>query len=109
MPSLLVPIARLRITAPLGVAEAGTIISTEKAMADNDAAEKIRQLTEENQKMKVTLQEIERAIEPFLQKHKPSQPRSFEQQLLHDVRNILNELGLLRALVPSEDESGPTQ
>jgi uncharacterized protein YydD (DUF2326 family) len=76
------------------------------AMAEKDAAEKMQALSEENLRLKNTLQEIERAIEPFLQKHKPSQPRSFEQQLLHDVRNILNELGLLRALVPSDEESG---
>jgi hypothetical protein len=78
-------------------------------MADSDAAEKVQELTAENQRMKSTLQEIERAIEPFLQKNKPSQPRSFEQQLLHDVRNILNELGLLRALVPSDDDQGQPQ
>ena len=78
-------------------------------MAEKDAAEKIRELTEENQRMRTTLEEIDRAIEPFLQKHRQSQPRSFEQQLLHDVRNILNELGLLRALVPSDDEPGPTK
>lgn len=78
-------------------------------MAEKDAAEKIRELTEENQRMRETLEEIDRAIEPFLQKHRQSQPRSFEQQLLHDVRNILNELGLLRALVPSDEEPGPTK
>ncbi len=72
-------------------------------MADDNAAERIRELTEENERMKATLQEIARAIEPFLEKRKPSQQRSFEQQLLHDVRNILNELGLLRALAPGDD------
>ena len=60
--------------------------------------------------MKSTLEEIERAIEPFLERRKSSQPRSFEEQLLHDVRNILNELGLLRALVPTDEpENGPQQ
>lgn len=71
-------------------------------MAD-DSSEKLRELSEENLRMKATLKEIEQAIAPFLERRKPSQPRSFEQQLIHDVRNILNELGLLRALVPADD------
>lgn len=67
-----------------------------------DQAE-IDQLQDENAKLKATLDEIQRTIEPFLEKKKPSQPRTFEQQLLHDVRNILNELCLLRALVPGDE------
>lgn len=72
-------------------------------MSQAELAERVQTLTQENERMRVTLQEIEQAISPFLERRKPSQMRTFEQQLLHDVRNILNELGLLRALVPSDD------
>ena len=74
-------------------------------MADNENENngKIQQLSAENTRMRATLADIESAIEPFLDRRKPSQPRTFDQQLLHDVRNILNELGLLRALVSSDE------
>ena len=79
-------------------------------MAEEDLADKVQRLSEENARMKATLDEIERAIAPFLENHAPSQQRKFEDQLLHDVRNILNELGLLRALMPDDEpENGPMQ
>ena len=74
-------------------------------MNDTDQAEKARQLGEENQRLRSTFEEIRRAIEPFVEKKSPSAPRTPEQQLIHDVRNVLNELGLLRALVPTDEES----
>ncbi len=64
-----------------------------------------KQLAEENARLKAALEDIQKAIEPFIERRKPTQSRTFEQQLLHDVRNVLNELGLLRAPVPGE-ESG---
>jgi len=79
-------------------------------MAEGDLTENMQRLSEENARMKETLEEIERAIAPFLEKRKSSQPRKFEDQLLHDVRNILNELGLLRALMPDDEpENGQVQ
>ncbi len=62
-----------------------------------------QQLAEENARLKAVLDEVQKAIEPFLERRKPTQLRSFDQQLLHDLRNVLNELGLLRALVPGEE------
>ena len=66
-----------------------------------------KELAEANARMRATLEEIQKAIEPFLGDHKTTHPRTFESQLLHDVRNILNELGLLRALVPGEESDKP--
>ena len=74
-------------------------------MSNSDQADKVRQLEEENRKLRSALDEVRRAIDPFLERKSPSAPRSAEQQLLHDVRNVLNELGLLRALVPTDEES----
>ena len=73
-------------------------------MDQSDVNEKVRQLTEENARLKATLQEIHATVISVLGERKPTMSRSFEQQLLHDLRNILNELNLLRALVP-DDES----
>jgi hypothetical protein len=72
-------------------------------MDNAELEQKLRELSEANERMRTTLDEVRRAIDPFLEAKKPSQPRAFEQQLLHDVRNILNELGLLRALVPNDE------
>jgi hypothetical protein len=72
-------------------------------MDQADLNEKVRILSEENTRLKATLQEIHDTIASVLDKHKALPSRPFEQQLLHDVRNVLNELNLLRALVPDED------
>lgn len=72
-------------------------------MDNNELALKVRLLTEENERLKMTFEEIRKAIAPFLEHKNPSMPRTPEQQLLHDVRNILNELGLLRALMPNDE------
>ena len=72
---------------------------------DNQELElKVQKLTAENERLKLTLEDIRKSIVPFLEHKNPSMPRTPEQQLVHDVRNILNELGLLRALMP-DDES----
>ena len=65
--------------------------------------QKVKDLAEANQRMNAALEEIRRAIDQFLEKKAPSANRAFEQQLVHDVRNVLNELGLLRALVPNDE------
>jgi DUF438 domain-containing protein len=72
-------------------------------MDKGEVEQKLQVLSEENERMRAALQEIRHAIDPFLEQKKPSAVRTFEQQLVHDVRNILNELGLLRALVPNDE------
>lgn len=72
-------------------------------MDQSDLSDKVRQLSEENARLKATLQEVHSTIVSVIGERKPTQPRTFEQQLLHDLRNILNELNLLRALVPDEE------
>ncbi|GEM_PF-6614904 len=72
-------------------------------MDASDLNEKVRQLTEENTRLKGTLQEVHTTIVSVLGERKAIPSRTFEQQLLHDLRNILNELNLLRALVPDEE------
>lgn len=74
-------------------------------MDNLELSEKVRRLSDENERLKLTFEEIRTAIAPFVQNKKPSMARAAEQQLVHDVRNVLNELGLLRALVP-DDEPG---
>lgn len=74
-------------------------------MDQPDLNEKVRQLTEENTQLKATLQEVHKTVVSVMGERKSAVSRTFEQQLLHDLRNILNELNLLRALVPDE-ESG---
>lgn len=73
-------------------------------MDEQSPERRIQDLTDENQKLRAALDEIRTAIEPFLERHGPVPSRTPERQLVHDVRNILNELGLLRALVPGEEE-----
>lgn len=75
-------------------------------MAEQSSEQRVEELTEENRQMRAALDEIRTAIEPFIERRGPVPSRSPERQLVHDVRNILNELGLLRALVPGEDEQG---
>ena len=75
-------------------------------MAEQSSNRSIEELAEENGRMGAALDEIRTAIEPFLERRGPVPSRAPERQLVHDVRNILNELGLLRALVPGEDEQG---
>lgn len=75
-------------------------------MAEQSSERRTEELTEENRQMRAALEEIRTAIEPFLERRGPVPSRAPERQLVHDVRNILNELGLLRALVPGEDEQG---
>jgi hypothetical protein len=72
-------------------------------MDNAELEQKVRELEDANTRMRAALDEVRRAIDPFLEKRNPSQPRTFEQQLIHDVRNVLNELGLLRALVPNDE------
>lgn len=67
--------------------------------------DKVRELKEENARLKATLQEVHSTIISVLGERKPILSRPFEQQVLHDLRNILNELSLLRALVPDEDSN----
>lgn len=74
-------------------------------MTEAELNERVRQLTEENARLKATLQEVRATIVSVIGERKPTKDRTFEQQLLHDLRNVLNELNLLRALVP-DDESG---
>ena len=75
-------------------------------MAEQSSERRIEDLTEENKQMHAALDEIRTAIEPFLERSGPVPSRAPQRQLVHDVRNILNELGLLRALVPNEHEQG---
>lgn len=72
-------------------------------MDQSELNEKVRQLTEENNRLNATLQEVHRTIVSVMGERKSAVSRTFEQQLLHDLRNILNELNLLRALVPDEE------
>lgn len=74
-------------------------------MSDSELESKVRELTETNARLKATLDEIREQITPYIPKHPPTQNRTYEQQLLHDLRNVLNELGLLRALVPGDEET----
>jgi hypothetical protein len=63
-----------------------------------------QQLTQENERLRAALEEIKAQIEPYLNAERgQAAERPFERQVVHDVRNILNELGLLRALVPNDD------
>lgn len=75
-------------------------------MAEQSPQQRVEELTAENRQLRATLDEIRVAIEPFLERRGPAPARTPERQLVHDVRNILNELGLLRALVPGEEEQG---
>lgn len=72
-------------------------------MDASDLNGKVQQLTEENTRLKATLQEVQTTIASVLGERKAIPSRTFEQQLLHDLRNVLNELNLLRALVPDEE------
>ena len=75
-------------------------------MAEQSSEKRIEELTEENRQMHLALDEIQTAIEPFIERSGAVASRAPQRQLVHDVRNILNELGLLRALVPDEEEQG---
>lgn len=71
-------------------------------MDDAQMQQELEKLTTDQ--LKNALVEIREAIDPFLSANPSSQVRSFDRQLVHDVRNILNELGLLRALVPDDEQ-----
>ena len=72
-------------------------------MDQRDSDDSARKLAEENARLKAILREVHSIIASTLGECKAVPTRPFEQQLLHDLRNILNELNLLRALVPEED------
>ncbi len=74
-------------------------------MDQSDLNEKVRELSEENARLKAALEEVHSTIMSVLGERKATLSRPFEQQVLHDLRNILNELSLLRALVPDEESS----
>jgi len=61
------------------------------------------ELAEENARLRKALDEIRDVIQPYLGPVQPTN-RLPERQAVHDVRNLVNELGLLRALVPGDDE-----
>lgn len=68
-----------------------------------DSTPQQQDLLEENRKLRQALDEISAVIQPYLGP-KQAASRPPERQAVHDVRNLVNELGLLRALVPGDDE-----
>jgi hypothetical protein len=71
-------------------------------MDQPDSDDMVRRLADENARLKATLHEVHSTIVSVLGERTAAPSRPFEQQLLHDLRNVLNELNLLRALVPDE-------
>jgi hypothetical protein len=64
----------------------------------------LRDLTEQNQRMLVAMEDIRRAIDPFLGES-TAKNESPERRLVHDVRNIVNELSLLRSLAETDEQA----
>lgn len=73
-------------------------------MEDYQQNDKLRELSEQNERMHLAMDDIRRTIDPFLGEQ-AANIESPERRLVHDVRNIVNELGLLRALMEKDEDA----